>query len=192
MTSPNLEDRPEAPSRHGVAKWNKGPLSEIARRGKINFFLSRVGREARILDVGCSDNWFKKAAGARGWNNVTGIDLAPPADIVGSIFDWRNLGLVAHSFDAVVAFEVVEHGDFSRPIWDLLKPGGLLFATTPVPALDPICQILEQLYLLQRRTSPHSHLTDLRRLPLFEPVEHRVKAVISQWAVLRPCARPDT
>lgn len=167
-------------------KRSLGPLSNVARRGKVRYFLDRVPREARILDVGCADNWFKRAAAVRGWTNVTGIDLCLPADLVGSVFDWERLGLQAHSFDAITAFEVIEHGDFSQPMWWLLKPQGLLFATTPVPAFDPVCKLFERARLLQKRTSPHSHLTDLRDLPRFEVVERQIKAVISQWAVLRP------
>ncbi len=68
----------------------------------------------------------------------------------------------------------------------MLKPDGLLFVTTPVPRFDPVCKLLGRARLLQKRSSPHSHLTDLRDLRLFEPVERRIKAVISQWAVLRP------
>jgi 2-polyprenyl-3-methyl-5-hydroxy-6-metoxy-1,4-benzoquinol methylase len=105
---------------------------------------------------------------------------------VGNIFEWEELGLEAHSFDAIVAFEVLEHGDFAAPIWHLLKPGGLFFATTPIPSMDPACKVLERLRLLQRRTSPHTHLTDLREVAHFDVVERHRKAGISQWAVLRP------
>jgi hypothetical protein len=45
--------------------------------------------------------------------------------------------------------------------------------------------VLERARLLQRRTSPHTHLTDLRTIPGFEVVDYKVKAGISQWAVLR-------
>lgn len=174
----------EAPG--DVRSRRLGPLSWVARNGKLDFFLPMLPKSARILDLGCADNWFKGAAADRGWNNVVGIDLAPPADIVGDVNRWKELGLEAHSFDAVVAFEVVEHGDFSNPIHDLLKPDGLLMATTPVPRWDPVCQVLEALHLLQKRTSPHSHLIDLRTFPRFKVVDRRIKAVISQWAVLRP------
>ena len=164
----------------------KGPLSDLARQGKLKYFLRRVDKQAVILDIGCSNNWFKDAAGARGWSNVVGLDLYPPADIVGDVLEWRSLGLEPHSFDAIVAFEVIEHGDFSRVMWDLLKPDGLLFATTPIPRMDPACRVLERMGLLQRRTSPHTHLTDLRRLPYFSVLERRIRAGVSQWAVLRP------
>jgi SAM-dependent methyltransferase len=163
-----------------------GPLSNLARRGKVRFFLSLLPQDAQILDVGCSDNWFKRAAAKIGWTNVTGLDLHPPADVVGDVFEWRSLGLEPHSFDAIVAFEVLEHGDFALPIWELLKPDGVLMATTPIPRMDPFCRFMERLHLLQQRTSPHSHLLDLRDLQHFEVEERRVKAGISQWAVLRP------
>ncbi|MGI8751480.1 MAG: class I SAM-dependent methyltransferase [Acidimicrobiales bacterium] len=152
----------------------------------MKFFLSKLDKDARILDVGCADNWFKRAAGEQGFTNVRGLDLYPPADVVGDVFTWRELGLEAHSFDAIMAFEVIEHGDFSDPFHDLLKPNGMLLATTPVPRCDPICRVLEAFHLLQRRTSPHTNLTDLRRLRRFEALERHIKAGVSQWAVLRP------
>jgi 2-polyprenyl-3-methyl-5-hydroxy-6-metoxy-1,4-benzoquinol methylase len=163
-----------------------GPLSNLARRGKLSYFLPKVPTSARILDVGCSDNWFRRAATARGWDNVVGLDLKEPADVVGDIFEWRSLGFEPQSFDAVVAFEVLEHGDFGRPIRELLKPDGLLFATTPIPRMDPFCRFMEHLHLLQQRTSPRTHLTDLRQLEGFDVVERKIKAGVSQWAVLRP------
>jgi 2-polyprenyl-3-methyl-5-hydroxy-6-metoxy-1,4-benzoquinol methylase len=163
-----------------------GPLSGVAQRGKVKYFLRRLPKDARILDFGCADGWFKRAAAAAGFHHVTGLDLTPPADIVGDIFEWRALGLQPHSFDVIVAFEVVEHGDFSAPMQELLKPDGRLIVTTPVPRFDPLCRLLEALHLLQQRTSPHTHLIDLRRFPRFEVVERRIKAGISQWAILRP------
>ena len=165
-----------------------GPLSNLARRGKVRFFLPRVPRDARILDVGRSDNWFKRAAAREGWSNVTGLDLHPPADLVGDVFQWRSLGLEPHSFDAIVAFEVLEHADIALPLWELLKPTGVLMATTPIPHMDPFCRCMEWLHLLQQRTSPHSHLCDLRQLEYFDVVERRVKAGISQWGLLSPRA----
>lgn len=177
---------PTDPGGPPVALPRLGPLSWYARRGKLDAFLPKLARDAAILDVGCADGWFKRAAAERGWTNVTGVDLLPTADIVGDITCWRELGLEPHSVDAIVAFEIVEHGDFSVAFHDLLKPDGLLILTTPVPAMDPVCRVLERLRLLQQRTSPHTHLVDLRRFPKFEVVERRVRAGVSQWAVLRP------
>ena len=186
MTSPVEAAGTEAARAEVKRSQRLGPLSWVARNGKLDHFLPMLPKDARILDVGCGDNWFKHSAAERGWDHVLGIDLAPPADIVGDVKDWRNLGLAPRSFDAIVAFEVIEHGDFSAPMYDLLKPEGLLLVTTPVPRFDPVCKVLERFRLLQRRTSPHTHLLDLREFPRFTVVDRQIKAVISQWVVLRP------
>lgn len=180
---------PRIPDHHDVAAIRPrrlGPLSGVARRAKLDYFLPKLPKDSRILDVGCGDSWFKKGASERGWTNVIGLDLEPPADIVGDVRDWRDLGLSAGSFDAIVAFEVVEHGDFSSALLALLKSDGLLILTTPVPRMDPVCRVLEAMRLLQQRSSPHTHLIDLRKFPKFDIVERRIKAGVSQWGVLRP------
>jgi 2-polyprenyl-3-methyl-5-hydroxy-6-metoxy-1,4-benzoquinol methylase len=152
----------------------------------LRYFLPKLRPEAKILDIGCGDSWFGRAAAQRGYPHVTGIDLYPPADVVGDVKSWSVLGLEPHSFDAIVAFEVVEHGDFSEAMHELLKPSGLLMLTTPIPFMDPVCRLLESVRLLQRRTSPHTHLIDLRKFPRFTVSERQTRAGVSQWAVLKP------
>lgn len=169
-----------------AAETRLGPLSNVARRGKVKHLLPFVARDARILDFGCADNWFKRAAAAQGWTDITGLDLVPTADVVGDIREWRSLGFEAHSFDAIIAFEVVEHGDFAEFLKVLLKPHGLLVVTTPVPRVDPLLKVMEALRLLQRRSSPHTHLTDMRGYPGFDVVHRQIKLGVSQWVILRP------
>jgi 2-polyprenyl-3-methyl-5-hydroxy-6-metoxy-1,4-benzoquinol methylase len=176
----NVAARTVAPPRRRL-----GPLSGVARRGKIDYFLAALPKDARILDVGCADGWFGRAAAQRGYHNVIGVDIEAPADLVGDIRQWRELGLEAHSFDAIVAFEVIEHGDFEATFWQLLRPGGLLCLTTPLPQMDGVCEALERMHLLQQRGSAHTHLTDLRELRHFGVVTHAVKAGVSQWGLLR-------
>jgi SAM-dependent methyltransferase len=162
------------------------PVSELARRKKLEFFFARIDPAARILDLGCADGWVGRWAAEHGYTDVTGVDVVPPADVVGDIRNWEALGLQAHSFDVVIAFEVVEHGDYADAIHDLLKPDGRLMATTPVPRFDWVCRIAEGVGLFQKRTSPHAHLIDLRLFPQFDCVERVVRGGIAQWAVLRP------
>jgi 2-polyprenyl-3-methyl-5-hydroxy-6-metoxy-1,4-benzoquinol methylase len=169
----------EDPSRGG---W----LSRYARTKKLPFFFERIPRDASILDVGCASGWVEAWASPRGWDGIVGIDLSPPADIVGDVRDWKELGLEPHSFDVIVAFEVIEHCDMASALLDLLKPDGLLMVTTPVPRFDWVCKALETARILQPRVGPHSNLVDLRDYDGFSVVDRRVKAVIAQWGVLRP------
>jgi 2-polyprenyl-3-methyl-5-hydroxy-6-metoxy-1,4-benzoquinol methylase len=181
--------------RSATSKARGGWLSRYARRRKLEFFFPRIPPDARILDVGCASGWVEAWAEPRGWHGIVGIDRRPPADVVGDVNDWKALGLEPHSFDVIVAFEVVEHGDIGNALLDLLKPDGMLMATTPVPRMDWCCKLLEGAHLLQRRTGPHTDLVDLRAYPGFSVVERRVKGVIAQWAVLQPTLtvqpRPD-
>jgi Methyltransferase domain len=165
-------------------------LSDLARRRKLEYFLGRLPRSARILEIGCADGWVGRYAMEHGWHDYTGVDvLVPPRPpphpfIHGDINDWRRLGLTPGHYDAVIAFEVIEHGDFYDAITALLRPGGLLLVTTPVPRMDWACKILETVGLNQRRSSPHTHLIALRDLPApLRPVAIHVKAGISQWGV---------
>ena len=160
-------------------------LSEYARRKKIEYFLSGVPKSARILEIGCGSRWVGEYLRANGWTHYVGADLVPPADIVGDIRNWRELGLEPASFDVIVAFEVIEHVDLVQEAFDLLKPGGQLMLTSPVPHMDWAMQILEGLGLNQKRTSPHSNLVYFENVPLFEKVALQRKAALSQWGILR-------
>src|SRR5438105_12388175 len=86
-------------------------VSDLARRKKLGYFLPQLAKDAAILEVGCADGWFVRRARDLGWNNIRGLDLVPPADIVGDIRDWQSLGIEPESYDAIIAFELVEHVD---------------------------------------------------------------------------------
>ena len=160
-------------------------LSEYAQRQKIAHFLAGLPKSARILEIGCGSRWVGDYLRANGWEHYVGADLVPPADIVGDIKAWRELGLEPASFDVVIAFEVIEHVDLVSEAHDLLKPGGQLLLTSPVPHMDWAMKLLEWFGLNQRRTSPHSNLVYFERIPLFEPVSLRHMAGLSQWGILR-------
>ncbi len=160
-------------------------LSDWARARKVDHFFAGVPRDARILEIGCGAGWLRETLRARGFTSYTGLDLHPPADVIGDVNAWRAIGLQPASFDVVVAFEVVEHVDCFEACHELLAPGGRLFVTTPVPSRDWVMKLLEAAGLNQRRTSPHDRLVDLRHVPYF--AERRVEIVggLAQWAVLR-------
>jgi SAM-dependent methyltransferase len=161
------------------------PLSRYARFKKIKYFLDPIARDARVLEIGCGAGWVADYFRRRGTNQYVGVDLFPPADIVGDIREWRALGLKPESFDYIIAFEVIEHVDLTREFSDLLKPGGRLLMTSPVPSMDWVLKMLEAIGMCQQRTSPHCNLIDFRKLPLFELVSLRKKAGLAQWGVFR-------
>ncbi len=159
-------------------------LSDYARKRKIEFFLKPIPKDARVLEIGCGAGWVGDYLRDNGRCHFVGMDLVPPADVVGSITDWRQLGLEPESFDVIVAFEVVEHVDCFAECYDLLKPGGRLLLTTPLPHMDWIEKILERIGLSQRRTSPHDHLVYLRDVACFEDKRIRTFGFLDQWGIL--------
>ena len=114
-----------------------------------------------------------------------GLDLVPPADVIGDIRSWRTLRIPPESFDIIVAFELVEHVDCFEDMYRLLKPDARLFLTSPRPEMDWLCKILEALRLTQRRSSPHEFLVDFRTIRQFEPLRLRSVGLISQWGIFR-------
>ena len=160
-------------------------LSDYARKRKIAYFINRIPKDERVLEIGCGDGWLGEYMRAHGWTNYVGMDLVPPADIVGSVLDWKHLGIEPESFDVIIAFELVEHVPCFDEAYALLKPGGRLMLTSPHPSMDWLCKLLEALGLNQPRTSPHDHLISFRDIALFEPVEIRRVGLMAQWGIFR-------
>ena len=160
-------------------------LSKLARQKKLAFFIDPIPKNAQVLEAGCGGNWVKEYMLANGWKHYTGIDVEGDPDIKGDLKDWEKLGLQRAAYDVVIAFEVVEHDDLWQAFYDLLKPGGRLLLTTPVPSGDWILKLLEAAGLNQTRTSPHSHLIDVRTVKLFETIYYKAPLGLSQWVILK-------
>jgi cyclopropane fatty-acyl-phospholipid synthase-like methyltransferase len=158
-------------------------LSQYAQKIKIDYFLKTISKQDRILEIGCGTGWVSNYLKQNGRMNYVGIDLVPPADIVGDIHDWRTLGLTEESFDAIIAFEVVEHVDCLKECYNLLKYGGKLMLTSPVPHLDWILNFLELIGLNQKRTSPHNNLIYFKHVPYFENKDIKIVGFLSQWGI---------
>ncbi len=193
-----ITPRPHAATpAHARRTPRQAPLAALDHQRKLRFFLRHLPRTARILELGCGEGRLGRYAVAHGWHDYTGVDLVAPSEppphtfIQGDINNWRRLGLRRADYDVVIAFDVLETGDFLTSIQALLRPGGLLLVTTPVPRLDWAGKLLESVGLNQRRSAPHSHLTDLHDLPdTLRPVMIRVKSGISQWGVFRLAPTP--
>jgi SAM-dependent methyltransferase len=118
------------------------PPVVLQRAGEIADDLAPFRRTGRVLDVGFGAGTILKAFSDRGWEahgvetstlaveqaRANGLRLAIEGDFL-------NLTLDAGSFDAVFMFELIEHLPDPRPFIEraltLLRPGGLLYLTTP-------------------------------------------------------------
>jgi hypothetical protein len=158
-------------------------LSDLSRRSKLRLLLQVVPEPARILEVGRGDGWFSQQLREQGYS-VTTMDLVPPADVVGDVRKWRELGLRPATFDVVVALEVIEHVDCVQALTDLCKPNGTIMLSSPHPSWDWAMQLLETLRLTQQRTSTHCNLVNFRELP-WEPIHLRRPGWIHQVGVFR-------
>lgn len=116
----------------------------------FNEVLSRLhemlgGVELKILDFGCGQGDFLKAAARRGFD-AHGMEFSDAAvllcrqagltcSLVKSFEEARASIGVGNNYNVVTAFELIEHlpcpMDFLAFAQDLLPPGGILFLTTP-------------------------------------------------------------
>jgi 2-polyprenyl-3-methyl-5-hydroxy-6-metoxy-1,4-benzoquinol methylase len=161
------------------------PVQAWARKKRIEFFVPYISPNDRVLEIGPGEGWFRNTVEKLMPVNYVTIDTDAAADIEGDIKQWPSYGLQAGSFEVIVAFEVVEHVDCLRECYDLLKPGGLLLVTTPMPHADWLLKILEAVWLTQKRTSPHSNLVYLQTIPGFTKQRGRTVFGIGQWGVFR-------
>jgi SAM-dependent methyltransferase len=81
----------------------------------------------KILDYGCGNGAFVEFLKSKGYQESTGFDRFVKA--------FSDPAILAHSFNAVVSYDVIEHvedpREFMCAVISLLKPGGLLVIGTP-------------------------------------------------------------
>jgi 2-polyprenyl-3-methyl-5-hydroxy-6-metoxy-1,4-benzoquinol methylase len=104
--------------------------------------VERFRKRGRLLDVGCGEGSFLRAAQHRGWQ-IDGTELSPYAaqyasDLLGVKIchcELNDAPYPKHSFDVVTAWHVLEHvrdpTAVLLKIKDILKPDGLLILAVP-------------------------------------------------------------
>ena len=122
------------------------PAEERANAGLHAHLAQRVqhllpARQAHLLDVGCGSGALLQRLHALGYQSLSGLDIAPPFTTHPAIrtiecdLDDCHTSLPSVSVDLALCVEVLEHlenpGSLLQELARLLKPQGLLLATTP-------------------------------------------------------------
>lgn len=104
---------------------------DVFARGTYKNLLSRLekqglAKDASVLDFGCGNAVFLQYLSEQSYSNVTGYDPYVPQQ--------AQAPAPGTQFDCVIANDVIEHVDSPRAmmkeVYDLVKPGGLLYVGT--------------------------------------------------------------
>lgn len=158
--------------------------AELRRRLRF-FFHDYLDPLSRILELGPADGAAEPYLREAGFHAYTRLDRQPPADLVGEVRAWRELGLAAGSFEVVLAFDLPSWEGGAEACVELLAPGGLLFATAPLPGRAPFARALAALGVGPAPRRPAVAALDLAALPGLRPLALRRRAFVEQWAKLR-------
>jgi len=98
-----------------------------------------TGRE--VLDVGCGLGQFVEVANKSGWMaeglelSKEAVDFAHRQSLAVRELDFLSEEIQPNSYDLVTLFEVIEHvpnpGEFLHRAGEVVRPGGLVYLTTP-------------------------------------------------------------
>jgi SAM-dependent methyltransferase len=122
-------------------------IGSLARREeyrRIEPYLGRLPRGARVMDAGCGAGEWTVFLASKGYD-VVGMDIS--RSLIGELNrkfpnlnfvrgDIRATGLPADGFDALISWGVFEHFEVGlspglKEAWRILKPGGMIFASVP-------------------------------------------------------------
>lgn len=134
----------EAAAENQKEYWNgAADTKEFTTPFQIELFEKHVGKNAKILDVGCGYGRTLSQLGENGYKNLCGIDfsekmiergkkLNPKLDL--SVMAGKNIPFDEKSFDCVILFAVLtciidnaEQEYLLSEIKRVLKPGGILY-----------------------------------------------------------------
>ncbi len=172
------------------ARQRFNPIDRTLRRLRARAVARHVPAGSRLLDVGCGlDNWLV-TSGDRFRDDSLGIDPDLDEDRIDERGRRATVDEIARDepgrFDAATSLAVIEHLPTDQvdahltAIRTVLRPGGVLFLTTPTPRSKPVLEFLAfRLKVISaHEIRDHRHYYDERELVElfrrngFERVEH--------------------
>lgn len=162
------------------------PVAGVAgreRQRRIAFFFDDyLDPASRILEIAPAAESLEAYLKEAGFHRYTRLAASPPADVVGDVRDWRALGLAPASFEVVLAIDALDWNGDEAACRDLLAPGGMLFATAPIPGRASLARLLAALGMVPPRRQAEA---DLSRVAGFATLAVCRRAFVEQWARLR-------
>jgi 2-polyprenyl-3-methyl-5-hydroxy-6-metoxy-1,4-benzoquinol methylase len=141
-------------------------INKLTFNERLKDIEKRFKKDAKLLDIGCALGDFLEVARDKQWINSYGVEISDY-----SIKECRNKGLRVYKrgsddekkllkkdyFDVVVLQDVIEHlknpKEQIAEIMSILRPGGILFLTTP--NIDSLSRILLQKYWYHYKKGEH-------------------------------------
>ena len=116
------------------------PITSARCEDLLGWF-SGFGAGREVLDVGCGLGQFVSVANKCGWKaeglelSQGAVDFARRQGLPVQNLDFLSEGIEPNLFDLVTLFEVIEHvpnpAEFLRRAGEVIRPGGLVYLTTP-------------------------------------------------------------
>lgn len=118
-------------------KKNARKISASREIQTLKLLINEIGfqewENCSLLDLGCADKFLKHPCESEGWS-YTGLDYS---DVN---FETENLPINSNNFNIVICLAVLEHlrdpSNFLREIYRSLKPGGIVYLSTPNFRMD--------------------------------------------------------
>jgi len=125
---------------YDAAKFSLHPVVEIALQKAVGSF-EKFRKTGKLLDIGFGEGGLLTVAEKNGWE-CYGTELSPQSLKYGSERNWKvsedalaDERFPKEGFDVVTLVELIEHvpnpDDFLQTACTFLRPGGLLYLTTP-------------------------------------------------------------
>jgi len=116
------------------------PITSTRCQDLLRWF-SRLSIGREVLDVGCGLGQFVQVANRIGWKaeglelSKEAVDFARRQGVAVRELDFLSEEIKPNSYDLVTLFEVVEHvpnpSEFLHRAGEVVRPGGLVYLTTP-------------------------------------------------------------